>query len=125
MTNERPALPVRPAELPISSPTNLTLADVVRLAQRLDTVRVLVALRPVWTDAGSVGAPDVLVAHKAGDAGAAVEGAVRVDADRVLHAAPVVLVALVDVVTNLFPRRCIKERGKQISLSKTLEHPLF
>ena len=115
MTNERPALPVRPTELPISSPTNLTLADVVRLAQRLDTVRVLVALRPVWTDAGSVGAPDVLVADKASDAGAAVEGAVRVDADRVLHAAPVVLVALVDVVTNLFPRRCIKERAKQMS----------
>ena len=40
------------------------------------------------------------------DAGPAVEGSVRVDADRVLDAAAVVDVALVDVVADLPLPRC-------------------
>ena len=99
----RPAvqIPVRPAELAVPGPANLTLTDVVRLPQRFDAVGVLVADRSVRADPGPVGAADVLVADKAGHAGPAVEGAVSVDTDRVLHAAPVVLLALVDVVADL------------------------
>ena len=93
---------VRTTELTVPGPANLTLADVVSLPQRLDAVRVLVADRPVRADPGPVGAAHVLVADEAGHAGPAVEGSVRVDTDRVLHAASVVLFALVDVVADLF-----------------------
>lgn len=77
----------------------------------LETLCVLIALRPVGTEPGPVLATLLLVADVAADAGAAVEGAVRVDALGVLHAVAVVLRALVDVVADLAGSK--KERGAQ------------
>ena len=107
---------IRSTELTIARPSDFTFAHIVTLAKRLNTVRILITLRPIRTDAGPVGAPDVLVTHKAADAGAAVEGAISVNTHRVLDAAPVVLIALIDVVTNLLlSRRKVQAHSREAS----------
>ena len=92
---------VRAADLPVAGEPGLALADVVGQSQRPDAVGVLVAHSPVRAESGLVLAPHLLVSDVPADAGAAVEGAVRVHALGVLHAVAVVDGALVDVVAGL------------------------
>jgi hypothetical protein len=100
---------VRSTDFPISSPTYLTLADVVGLAYRFDTVSIFIAFCPIRADPRSVRASNVLVPNIALYARSTIEASICIDANRVFDTTSIVVVALVDIIANLLLSGCIIE----------------